>query len=214
MTVEQFNEFFSSSLGQTVVMTVGFLIFLIIIGNLYRMKQFSIKSLTFMAISISLAVILSFVKVYDMPQGGSITLCSMFFITIVGYMFGPASGILAGITFGLLRLAIKPEVYAPFQVVLDYLFGFGLLGLSGFFSKVKGGFYIGYIAGTVGRFVAVFLSGVLFFGIYAPEGMNVFVYSLLYNGSYILPEIIITIVIVSIPPVRKAIEHIRAMATK
>jgi thiamine transporter len=83
--------------------------------------------------------------------------------------------------------------YSPVGMFLDYPFAFGVLGLAGFFKKQP---IVGVIVGLIGRFVGHFISGVVFFGMYAPEGMDPMVYSAVYNGSYILPEMVISAVLI------------------
>ncbi|MGB9812343.1 MAG: energy-coupled thiamine transporter ThiT [Thermovenabulum sp.] len=144
------------------------------------------------AIMIAISLILSFVKIFQAPYGGSITLGSMVPIILYSLRNGPFAGIVAGIAYGLLQLIIEPYIVHPVQVILDYPLAFGLLGLSGFF---KNNVFLGSFLGIFGRFVSHFLSGVVFFASYAPKGMNVFLYSALYNGSYLLPEFIITFIV-------------------
>jgi len=144
-----------------------------------------------------------------MPQGGSITPLSMLVVVLVGYFFGPRQGIMAGMAFGLLDLLIAPYAMTPIQILLDYPFAFGALGLAGLFRNRKKGLTIGYIVGVFGRFLCVFISGVVFWGIYAPEGSNVFVYSAVYNGTYLLVEGIITIVVLQIPAVKNMFDRLR-----
>lgn len=176
-------------------------------------SKFSVKMLVFSAVSIALALVLSYIKVIDLPMGGAVTLFSMFFVALVGYMFGPAQGIIAAVVYGVLQFAFNPYFVAVPQVLCDYVFAFGSLGLSGFFYQKKYGLQIGYIVGIFGRFVFSFLSGVIFFAEYAEgSGYSAVIYSILYNGSFIGLEGIITLVIMSIPPVTKAIQHVKKMA--
>ncbi len=172
------------------------------------MRSFSVKAVTYSAICIALSVVLSNVKIFHMPQGGSVTACSMFFIAVCGYWFGPVVGITAGVARGLLELAINPYVVHPAQLLLDYPLAFGIIGVSGFFAKSRYGLQIGYTVGALGRFFMSFLSGFIFFAQYAPEGQNVIVYSFVYNISYILPEIIATLIIISIPVVTHVIGRV------
>ena len=95
----------------------------------------------------------------------------------------------------------------------DYIFAFGALGLSGLFTNSKYGMIKGYLVAIFGRFVFSFLSGVIFFGMYAPEGMNPAVYSAVYNGSYIAAEGVITIILLMIPAVSNALKKVKNMAT-
>ena len=98
-------------------------------------------------------------------------------------------------------------------MLFDYPFAFGALGLSGFFSNRKYGLQIGYTVGVLGRFVFSTLSGAIFFAAYAPEGMNPWVYSSLYQGTYLGTEGIVTLVIISLPPVTKALNLIHRQAS-
>lgn len=161
---------------------------------------------------IALAMVTSYIKVWEMPMGGSVTLLSMLFICLTGYWFGPKYGITAGAAYGILQFVIDPYMLSLPQVLFDYPFAFGALGLSGFFCSKKYGLQLGYIAGVTGRFIFSTLSGVIFFAAYAPEGMNPWVYSALYQGSYLGTEGIITLIIISLPPVAKAIKTIKQQA--
>ncbi|MCM1102463.1 MAG: energy-coupled thiamine transporter ThiT [Clostridium sp.] len=170
------------------------------------------KQLVFSAMALALAMVTSMIKLVDMPLGGSITLLSMLFIALIGYWYGPVAGIATGMAYGLLQFILEPIFYTIPQMLNDYPLAFGALGLSGFFQKRKFGLQIGYAVGVLGRFVFSFLSGVLFFASYAPEGMHPALYSLLYNGSYLLGEAVLTLVVISIPPVYKALKHVRGLA--
>ena len=119
---------------------------------------------------------------------------------------------MTGIAFGLLQFFIDPYIVSIPQVILDYPLAFGALGLSGFFCDKKYGLQIGYIVGVLGRFVFSTLSGVIFFADYAPEGMHPLVYSAAYQGSYLGVEGIITLIIISLPPVVKALQAVKVQA--
>ena len=161
---------------------------------------------------IALAMVTSYIKVWEMPMGGSVTLLSMLFICLIGYWFGAGYGILTGMGYGILQLVIDPYILSLPQVLFDYPLAFGALGLAGLFRNRKYGLQIGYIAGVLGRFVFSTLSGVFFFAAYAPEGMNPWVYSSLYQGSYLGAEGIVTLVIISLPPVMKALNTVKEQA--
>ena len=145
-------------------------------------------------------------------MGGSVTLLSMLFICLIGYWFGAGYGILTGVGYGFLQFIADPYMMSIPQVLFDYPLAFGALGLSGFFSGRKYGLQIGYVVGVLGRFLCSTLSGVFFFAAYAPEGMNPWVYSSLYQGSYLGAEGIITLAIISIPPVAKALDTVKRQA--
>ncbi len=198
--------------GYTAAAILIFILLVIVSMKAGKKNTFGVKQLTFSAVAIALAAVCSMIKVFNLPQGGSITLFSMLFITVIGYWYGPAVGLMCGIAYGLLQLILGPYVLSIPQVLVDYPFAFGALGISGFFSGKKNGLVIGYIAGIIGRFIFATLSGVIFFGEYAPEGMNPWVYSASYNGSYIFAEGIITIIVLMIPAVSKAFMHVKQQA--
>lgn len=175
-------------------------------------KKITVKQLVFCALSIALATLLSFISLWDFPTGGSITLLSMLAICLPGYFFGVGTGIMAGIAYGILQLIIEPYVLYPMQLVVDYLLAFGAMGLSGIFCNVKHGLLKGYITAFLGRYVFAVISGWIFFGEYAWEGWPALPYSLAYNAIYIFSEAAITIVILSIPSVKKAMVQIKSMA--
>ncbi len=192
------------------------------IGN--HGRKTGAKQIAFSAAAIALATVTSMIQFWKMPMGGGVTLFSMLFIVLIGYWYGPTVGISAGIAYGLLQFVLDPYIVSLPQVLFDYVFAFGALGISGFFSRKKHGLLIGYIVGITGRFVFSFLSGVIFFGIYASDtlaqfGIHVgaaaapFVYSALYNGAYIYAEGAITIVLLCIPPVAAALRQVKAQAT-
>jgi len=177
-----------------------------------RSKKMTVKQLAFCAVSIALGTALSYIKVFKFPTGGSITLLSMLVICLPGYWFGLGAGIMTGVAYGVLQMLIDPYILYPMQLVMDYLLAFGALGLAGLFARRKGGLIPGYITGVLGRYVFAVLSGWIFFGMYAWEGWNPLLYSVVYNGIYIFAEAIVTIVILLLPPVKKAMEIVKKEA--
>lgn len=172
----------------------------------------TVRQLAFCAMSIALGTVLSYVKIFHFPWGGSITLLSMLVITLPGYFYGVKVGLLTGLAHGALQLLIDPYIIFPIQVVLDYFLAFGALGLSGLFANAKHGLVKGYLVGIMGRYVFVVLSGWIFFAEYAWEGWAVLPYSLVYNGIYIFAEATITIILIMLPPVKGAIDRIKKIA--
>jgi len=199
--------FLESIVGQISVVVVIAVLFIIIAKS--DKGGFNTKALATSAVLIAIAFALNQITLFRMPQGGSITPLSMLVVVLVGYLFGPRQGIMAGMAFGLLDLLIAPYAMTPIQILLDYPFAFGALGLAGLFRNKKKGLTIGYTVGVFGRFVCVFISGVVFWGIYAPEGSNVFVYSAVYNGTYLLAEGIITIIVLQIPAVKNLFDRLK-----
>lgn len=176
--------------------------------------KMSIKQITFSALCLALAFVMSNIKLFKLPMGGSVTLFSMFFICFIGYLYGPRVSLSAAFAYGLLQMIIDPYIISVPQLLCDYILAFGALGLAGFFYEKKHGMIIGYIVGIFGRFLFSTLSGVIFFADYAPEGMSPVVYSATYNGSYIALEGALTIIVLLIPAVHSALGRIKIQANE
>lgn len=209
------GEYVLTTPGYAVSIVLGVLVLLLAVYLAKKAggkKTMGTKQLVFCAASIALATITSFIEIYSFPFGGSITLCSMLFVCYIGYLYGPGTGILTGVAYGILQFIMKPYIYFPIQILVDYPLAFGALGLSGFFWKAKNGLIKGYLFGIIGRYVFAVISGWIFFGEYAWEGWNPLPYSLVYNGCYIFAEGAITIILLLLPPVAKAFQHIKKMS--
>lgn len=171
------------------------------------------KQLAFCSVAIALAMVTSYLKLFDAPYGGSVTLFSMLFISLIGYWFGLRTGLMAATAYGILQLVVDPYIISIPQMLTDYLFAFGALGLSGLFRDKKHGLIKGYLLGVFGRFVFAFLSGLIFFGYYAADyGMSAPVYSMVYNGSYIGAEAVLTLAVLAVPSVQKGLSRIKVLA--
>ena len=168
-------------------------------------KKWTARMLANASLVIALAFILSYIRLYKMPQGGSITLASMLPIFMFAYAYGVGPGMLVGMVYGLLQFIQDAYFVHPVELLLDYPLAFAMLGLAGLAGSIsdKWGIVPGIVLGTLGRFLCAFLSGVIFFGMYAPEGQNVLVYSAVYNGFYLIPEACICIVLAMIPQIRQ-----------
>jgi thiamine transporter len=144
-----------------------------------------------MAIFTALATVLSTIIVYPLPQGGSITLASMVPIIWLSIRRGPKVGLTTAVIYGCIQFGMLPYAIDPMQVLLDYMLAFGVLGLAGFFPKYP---VVGATLGVSLRFVMSFISGAVYWApIYAPN-VDPLIYSAVYNGSYMLPELIITVI--------------------
>ncbi|HBX47532.1 MAG TPA: energy-coupled thiamine transporter ThiT [Clostridiaceae bacterium] len=172
-----------------------------------KQKQNTTKKLTYGSICIALSFVLSYIRFFKMPQGGSITAGSMLPVMLFAYWFGPADGVIAGMVYGLLQFIQDPFIVHPLQVVLDYPLAFGALGLAGLSKK---NFSLSLAIGTIFRFLFSFLSGTLFFVEYAKQvGEAPVVYSLAYN-SVILIDGLICIAISLIPQFKSAINRVKS----
>ena len=174
----------------------------------------TVKQLIFCAMSLALGTVLSNIKLFEFPFGGSITLLSMLVICLPGYWFGLGAGLLTGTAYGILQLLIDPYVLYPMQLLIDYPLAFGALGLSGLFSNSKFGLIKGYLVGVAGRYVFAVISGYVFVAEYAWEGWSPLPYSLVYNGIYLAAEAAITVIILAIPPVQKAFARVKRVAVE
>ena len=164
------------------------------------------------ALVVALAAVLDFARI-PLPYllyGGSVSLEGLPLI-VVGLRRGPAAGAVAGAVYGLVNLMLHPMVVHPAQVVLDYPLAYGLLGLGAGLSggpAVRWGTVhrwqghlrtaVGVLAGNAGRLLSHFVSGIAFFAAYAPPGQAVWKYSLVYNGSYMLPQSLLQILLVPV----------------
>ena len=177
-------------------------------------KKIQTKQLVFASVAMALAVVTSFIKFVNLPYGGSATLFSMFFICLIGYLYGTKIGLLTGVAYGFLQLIIDPSVFHPVQLLLDYPVAFGCLGLAGVFSKSRHGLIKGYILGVVGRYIVHAISGYIFFIQWFPAETNPVVYTLTYNASYIVPEALVTIIILLIPAFTNGLKEVKRMANE
>ena len=178
---------------------------------------FTTKQLVFSAVALALAFALSYVKIFHMPWGGSVTLCSMLFVSLIGYWYGPQIGLISAFAYGMLQFIQGGGSYilSPLQVCLDYLFAFTALGVSGFFSDKKNGLVTGYIAGVLLRGLLHSVGGYLYWMDYMPDNFPkslTFIYPFCYNYAYLIAEAVITVVIICIPAVSKALGRLRTMA--
>jgi len=140
---------------------------------------------------------------YRLPQGGSITFAGMVPLLWFALRRGPYLGAITGAIYGIVHIALGGFVLSPVQALLDYPLAFGSLGLAGFFKKIP---LLGVASGIFGRFILHFVSGIVFFWMYAPPEMNPVLYSAIYNGSYLLGEFLISAIIIDIIVRRKLLE--------
>jgi len=186
-----------------ITIIVAFAIALSIIGHQVKLKT---RAVIYGGLCVAIAFVLSYIRLYRWPQGGSITIASALPIFVYAYIFGPAAGIAAGTAYGLLQLIQDPYILHPFQVFLDYILAFAAWGLAGFF---RNNISLGILVGGAGQIFSSFLSGVIFFASYAPEGMSPIIYSLAVNGTVLGTNILICLVVSMLPQVRKLIEHLK-----
>ena len=210
---------YSLTKAGTIILIILALLLLCVVAFLTGKKtHFSAKRLAFSAMGIALAFLLSYVELFHMPWGGSITLCSMLFVTVIGYWYGPAVGFTAAFSYGLLQFVQSGGSYmlSLTQVLMDYIFAFTALGAAGFFANKKHGLRIGYIVAILLRGVFASIAGYMFWMDYMPENFPASlagIYPIAYNYAYILAEGALTLIVLSIPAVQNAMKQVKNMAT-
>ncbi len=171
------------------------------------------------AVMLALASVLSLVKVWQMPLGGSVTLLSMLPVCMLSVKYGVKWGVFTAAIYSILQILLdigKLMGYGmTFEmwfgcVAFDYIIAFTVLGLAGIFRE-KGikGITAGVAAAVSLRFVSHFVSGAIFLDIWCPDGWNVYVYSAAYNGMFMSAELLFTVLgaaaLFASPQIRKII---------
>jgi len=157
------------------------------------------RTLIEIALSVAIAIVLSKIRVFEMPQGGSITL-DMLPLVFIAYKRGVKASLFAGMLFGAVSLIlIDSPIISVFQPMLDYILpamAFFVCGLA-----MKKGLYVKeflFVVAVLLKFLSHFTSGIIYYGQYAPEGQSVYMYSLIYNISYVLPSALIVMILIYI----------------
>lgn len=209
-----------TSAGYAVCILAGVILFvaaLAFAGKGSEKKKMSTRQLVFCAMAMALAFVTSYIKIFTLPWGGSVTLCSMLFIVLVANWYGVQTGILVGLACGILQFIQEPYVLSFFQVCCDYILAFAALGVAGFFAKSSHGLVKGYIAAVIARGAFHALGGYLYWMDYMPSNFPkalTSVYPIVYNYSFLLAEAVITLIIISIPAVGKGLARIKQTATE
>ncbi len=163
------------------------------------MKRTTLQKMVTTAVLSALAVILTYVEIQVGPAGGSINIV-MLPIILVAYCYGLGWGIGSGLVVGFVKCLIGGGIgWGLPSILLDYVLAYAAVGLAGIFSGKNWGLGLGAIVGSVARFVIHFISGITIYAIVAPEEIagittsNAWLYSLVYNGLYMLPSAAIVI---------------------
>ena len=204
------------------VLSIGVMVVCVLAGlalsdRTEKNRTFSARRLAYCAMAVALAYVTSFIKPFELPYGGSVTLLSMLFIVLVGNWYGVKTGVLVGFAYGVLQFLQEPYFLSLFLVCCDYVLAFAALGLSGLFRKRKNGLLIGYIAAVLARGFFHSLGGYLYWMDYMPENFPQSLrtlYPIIYNYSYLLAEGVITVIIIRLPAVSNALERIRKSAVR
>lgn len=186
------------------LVAIGVLLVAMFIGLYFSAKRvkWNASMIAKAAICVALAYILSLIKIFRMPMGGSVTLVAMYPLILFCVAFGPLEGLLIGCVYGLFQLLIDPYVIHPMQLLVDYPLAFAALSLSCLVrilpmnERMK--LPVAVLLGYMGRYAMAVLSGAVFFAEYAGE-QGAMAYSLIYNLSYLGPEALVCMIVAAIP---------------
>ncbi|BAH06835.1 energy-coupled thiamine transporter ThiT [Clostridium kluyveri] len=194
--IKNFTEILSHP--TSIFALIAVIIFILFWAKVKNVK-FTTQLVTQIGIALALATILKIFRIYHLPQGGSVTLGSMVPILLMALLYGPEVGFITGFLYGIITLILDPYILHPIQVIFDYPLPFMALGIAGYFRNRK---IVGTFLAILGRFICHFISGVIFFGSFAPKGMSPAIYSLTLNGIFIAVEGAICIAIMIVLPVK------------
>ena len=209
MSYDKLQGFFGSTTGQIISVAVLVILFAGVLLSGKKQKT-NTKTMVVSALLVGLSIVLTRITIYSLPQGGSVSLFGMLPIVICAYFFGTRRAVMCGMCVGMIDLIFKPYVIHPIQLLLDYPLAFGAIGFAGLiFMAKKDGLIPAYLFGVLCRYICAVISGVVFFGAYAPEGFSALTWSLWYNVLYLAIEAAGTVVLLLIPSVRYSLKRIK-----
>lgn len=170
---------------------------------------FTTRILIFASLCLALAFILSYIKLFSLPLGGSITLVSALPLILFGYIFGAKYSFIVTFAYALLQVIQGAYILNAWQLILDYFVAFTVLGIAGCFRK---NIFLGTFMAYFLRYCAHTAAAFLWYREYAPAGFGGTAYCLLYNLAFLLPEMILCLIVLAIPAVRKMIKELKKQA--
>jgi thiamine transporter len=203
------NRLLQQMTGHSDALLALLAVFLIVCGfSFMRFKKTTVTPhmVACSSLMLALTILIGAFPLYRMPHGGSITLGGMLPLMLLGFAYGPEMGMLAGFTYSLIALVMEPYILHPVQLLFDYPLPFMALGCTGFFPGHR---ITGICFATILRLFFHFLSGVVFFGAYAPAGTSVYLYSLVTNLTYLLPNLMICLLLFKCLPVERFLSYMR-----
>ncbi|MFA6866119.1 MAG: energy-coupled thiamine transporter ThiT [Clostridia bacterium] len=172
-----------------IISAIALIVIIVALALIFgKKRKTTTKSIVYASVSIALAFALSYIRMFKLPQGGSVTLACLLPIIFYSYMFGIRKGVLIGSIFGILQAIQDPWIIHPAQFFLDYIIAFGAIGLAGIFKEigifknnvVLSIFFGGLFAGILRYFCHV-TSGIFAFSCYAEAGYGAIAWGFLYN---------------------------------
>jgi len=147
------------------------------------LRNENVKMMVEAGVMIALAYVLSLVKIWQAPMGGSVTAGSMIPIILFALRWGYKKGVMVGMIYGVVQFMLGPKwSYHPISILFDYVIAFGVLGFAGIFKEGMKRSILGVVIAISLRYVCHVISGVVVFASYAPDTMSPIIYSLIYNS--------------------------------
>lgn len=188
-----------------IIAVIGLIMLIIGIVKKPRIKT---RQLVESALMVAVATVLSLVKI-DLPFGGGVTLVSMLPLILISHRYGAGWGVFTAFVYSVIQLIFGLDnvgyatnaVMAVGIIMLDYVLAYTVIGLSGMFGKSRASVAVGICFTFVLRFLCHYIAGAWIWGEWMPEkfmGMtmtNPWIYSALYNGWYMLVELIVTMIV-------------------
>lgn len=168
------------------------------------MRNSNVRILVMIALFAAIAFVLNSIKLFTMPYGGSVSLCSMMPILLLAVLLGNKAGLAGGLVLGLLSMLNGVYIVHPAQFLLDYILPYTFLGLAGFLGyQHKGKVFAAALIAVLLSVSCNILSGAIYFGSYAPDGMNPWIYSIVYNMMSNGLEGALSIVVLMLLPLQR-----------
>ena len=197
--MDTFIKSASELLAQPTSLFALLAVLIFILGYLQmRRIHFTTSMLINVALMLALTIVLHQLRIFHMPQGGSVTLGAMVPLLFLTYRYGAGIGCLAGFLYGMINLMQDAFILHPVQVLFDYPLPYMALAVA---ATVPGRYYTGAALAFAARFLCHYISGIVFFGSYAPPEMSPYLYSLVFNATYLVPEAVICLLLLRVLPV-------------
>lgn len=197
--MDTFIKSISELLAQPTSLFTLLAVLIFILGYLQmRRIHFTTSMLINVALMLALTIVLHQLRIFHMPQGGSVTLGAMVPLLFLTYRYGAGIGCLAGFLYGMINLMQDAFILHPVQVLFDYPLPYMALAVA---ATVPGRYYTGAALAFTARFLCHYISGIVFFGSYAPPEMSPYLYSLVFNATYLVPEAVICLLLLRVLPV-------------
>lgn len=180
-----------------------------------RKHKITTKEIVMIGLNVAISYVLYIIPLVRYPQGGGITFFSMLPIMLLSLVYGRTIGVTGGLIFGLLKTLNGAFIIHPVQFFLDYILANMALGLAGTFGiDKKYKIFLGsFMAGALSTFISV-VSGVVFFGQYAPPDMNLWIYSIIYNVSSAGVESFLTSIALTLMPIQSLARRMKPLSNR